>query len=626
VTKIGTKVYSIDAVEKVSGSLKYASDFKLPGMLYGKVLRSPYSHARVVSIDTSKAWKTAGIRAVVTGQDYDLPLYSVAGVRNVDDRLLAGEKVRYIGDEVAAVAAVDEDAAKEAIGKIVVEYDKLEPVFDPEKAMREGAPLVHESIQNNTVNVIRIRHGNVKRAFDKCEAVVEATFTTPIVHQAYLEPHSAVAQWDFQGRLTLWIPTQSPRLSQITYAKALGTSPDKVRIIQMPMGGAFGGKLEYKLHPICALLAREANAPVKMRNSRKEEFTSGIPRLPMKIKMRAGCKKDGTITAKHTEIICDCGAYVNYSQGIQLSATTRHDNLYRLKNIHTDSYLVYTNTIPKGCFRGFGCPQSFFALESIIDMLANEIQMDPAEFRLRNASQRGDKTPHGWFFGSCGLSEAITRSTEKAGWKEKRESLPKKRPGEKAYGIGMACCLHVSGNRTFLPFFDGAAAYVRVDEEGKVTVSVGEPDLGQGSKTTFALIVAHELRIPVEWVMVGPVDTDLSPHGLGTFGDRSTTLTGNAVKNAALDAKQKILAFASKQLSTDSSDLVITDGMIFSRKDAAVRMGFAEAARYASFENAGGTVLGSGRFIPPHVTMVNPKSKVGNISCAYPFVAQVAEV
>jgi CO/xanthine dehydrogenase Mo-binding subunit len=625
-SKVGTRVTSIDAIEKVTGNLKYGSDFQLPGMLYGKILRSPIPHAKICSIDASQAQKLPGVKAIATGRDYDLPLFSVAGVKNVDDRLLAKKKVRYIGDEVAAVAAVDGDLATEALSKIIVEYEELPAVFDPVEAMRDNSVLVHESVKKNIVNKIQIRHGDVQKSFNESDAVVEATFETPIVHQAYLEPHSAVAQWDFQGRLTLWIPTQSPRLAQMTYANALGISPDKIRIVQLPMGGAFGAKLEYKLHPICALLARKANAPVKMTNTRKDEFTVGVPRLPMKIKMKAGCKKDGTLLAKQAEIIANCGAYVNYSQGIQLSATTRHDNLYRLKNIYTDSYLIYTNTIPKGCFRGFGCPQSFFALESIIDMLAQEIHMDPAEFRLKNAVRTGDTTPHKWYFGSCGLREAIAKATEKADWKNKRKILPTKNSRKKAYGIGLACCLHVSGNRTFLPFFDGAAAYVRITAEGSVNISVGEPDIGQGSRTTFALIAAHELGIHLKSVSVSFADTDISPQGLGTFGDRSTTLTGNAVKNAANDARNQLIDVASKILKVDASDLIIENGIISSMKNQRIRMDFCEASKFASFERAGGAILGVGQFIPPNVTMVDPHTKVGNISCAYPFVAQVAEV
>jgi CO/xanthine dehydrogenase Mo-binding subunit len=625
-TKVGSRVPLIDAVEKVTGSLKYGSDFTLPGMLCGKVLRSPLPHARIVSIDPQRARKLPGVRAVITGWEEELPIYSVAGEKYPDERLLARGKVRYIGDEIAAVAATDEATAREALKRIGVEYEELPGVFDPVDAMREEAPRVHENIRQNIARTIQIRHGDVDSAFRESCAVVEGTFKTPLVHQSYLEPHCALAEWDFQGRVTLWIPTQSPTLARITYANALGISRDKIRIIQMPTGGAFGGKLEYKLHPLCALLARRANAPVKMTNTREEEFTASLPRVPMIIRMKAGCRKDGTLLVKQAEIIADSGAYLNYGPGILLSATTRHDNLYRLENIRTDSYLVYTNKVPTGCFRGFGCPQSFFAFESVIDMLADAIRMDPADFRLKNARRAGDMTPHKWYLGSCGLSEAIERSTEQAGWYSKRKQLPAKGSQDTAYGIGLACCLHVSGNRSFLPFFDGASATVRIDEEGYVIVHVGEPDIGQGSKTTFALIAAHELGIPIEWVKVAPVDTDISPHGLGTFGDRSTTLAGNAVRNAAMEARKMLLGAAARKFEASPAALSIEEGVIRSSHAPSARMEFKEAAQLVSYERGGATVTGHGQFIPANVSMVDPETKAGNISCAYPFVAQIAEV
>jgi CO/xanthine dehydrogenase Mo-binding subunit len=595
-------------------------------MLYGKVLRSPVPHARIVSIDAGRARGLPGVKAVVTGLEEDLPVYSVAVNKHHDERVLARDKVRYVGDEVAAVAAIDEATAREALKLIEVEYQEIPAVFDPVEAMREGAPLVHEGVRQNIARTIKIRHGDVDAAFQESDAVVEGTFKTPLVHQAYLEPNSAVAQWDSQGRVTLWIPIQSPTLARLTYANALGISPDKIRIIQMPMGGGFGGKLESRLHPLCALLARKANAPVKMTNTREEEFSTSLPRLPMIIKMKAGCKKDGTLLAKEAEIIADNGAYLNYGPGILFSAAVRPDNLYRLKNIRTDAYLVYTNKVATGCFRGFGLPQSFFALESIIDTLASEINMDPVDFRLRNASQTGDVTPHQWYLGSCGLSEAIEKSAEKADWYTKRKAFPMKRSGDSAYGIGMACCLHVSGNRSLFPFFDGASAYVRIDEEGYVIVHVGEPDIGQGSKTTFAQITAHELGIPIEWIKVPSLDTDISPHGLGTFGDRSTTLTGNAVRQAAIEARGILLDAAARRLEVSPSGLFIEGGQVVSTQDHSVKMEFKEAAQIASFERAGATVIGHGHFIPPNVSMADPETGVGNVSCAYPFVAQIAEV
>jgi CO/xanthine dehydrogenase Mo-binding subunit len=590
----------------------------------------------------------------------DFPKYSVAGQKLLDDQVLATGKVHYVGDEIAAVAATDADTAEEAAGLISVEYEELPAVFDPVEAMKPGAPLVHEEFATNIAVTMDFERGNLNKGFLEAYAVVEDEFTTPMVHQGYLEPQSGVAAWH-GDRLTLWISMQTPELARITYANGLGITPDRIRVIQMPMGGAFGGKLEYKMHMIAAVLAKFARRPVKIVNTRREEFMAGTPRVPMRIHMRVGAKKDGTLVAKETHIIAGNGAYTNYGPGIMLSAAHRHDNLYRLDNIHTRAQLVWTNTAGTGCFRGFGNPQSHFAFESALDMLAVELAMDPAELRLKNATQTGDLTVHGWVIGSCGLSDCVRESTRIAGWAEKwpnrvtgsvRTRDVAAAEGRFARGIGMACCLHVSGNRTFLPYFDGASAFIRINEQGRVLVQVGETDLGQGSRTVFAQMAAEELGIPVEWVDIATVDTDISPHGLGTFGDRATTLGGNAVRKAAQAAREKLLAWSAQAMMSKEGaqpaaasaaggrslrmveptrrirkeDLKIKDGVIHLPEDPDMRMTVQEAVCQYSYDHAGSTLNAEGDFVVPGVSMVHPETKYGNISCAYPFVAQVAEV
>ncbi|WP_347489542.1 xanthine dehydrogenase family protein molybdopterin-binding subunit [Desulfoscipio sp. XC116] len=622
---IGKSVPLIDSVEKVTGQQIYGSDFSLPGMLYGKVLRSSIAHGKVLHVDTSKARCLPGVRAVITGHEIDLPNYSVAGEKMLDERLLAGDRVRYRGDEIAVVAAVDEETAEEALKLIKVEYEPLPGVFDMEEAMLPDSPLVHDQFGTNIAREMTINHGDIEKAFADADVIVEGKFETPRVHHGYLEPHAAVAQWDIKGKVTFWVPTQSHVLARMTYANALGIGQDKVRVIQLPLGGGFGGKLEYKLHPLCALLARETGRPVKMVNTRTDELMASLPRVPMIINMKMGARRDGTFLAKATRVLADNGAYMNYGPGILLSASTRADNLYRIKNISTKGFLVYTNKVPTGAFRGFGCPQSHFAMEILIDKLAVELNIDPAELRLLNASQTGDITPHNWHLGSCGLSDCIKKSVEIADWKTKKEQTKLKDTNKLAKGIGIACCLHVSGNRTFLPFFDGASAYVRVNEEGKVVVLPGEVDIGQGSRTVFAIIAASELGIPLEWVEVPTLDTDINPHGLGTFGDRVTTLGGNAVKAAAINAREQILAVAAEELQTAVENLKIDNGVIFDCHTEK-SIGFPEAAQLASYKQAGATIIGKGSFLPPNVSMVHPDTKVGNVSCAYPFVTQIAEV
>jgi CO/xanthine dehydrogenase Mo-binding subunit len=626
---IGKSLPLIDGVEKATGRYVYGGDFSVNGMIYGAVLRSPVAHGRVLNIDVSKAKALRGVFAVVTGKDMDFPLYSVAGEKWLDEQLLAGDIVRYKGDEVAVVAADTADAALEAVSLIKAEYEELPPVFDAEEAMAPGAPLVHEQFGTNIAREMNVERGDVAEAFAKASVIVEGEFQSSRIHHAYIEPNSGIAHWS-GDKITFWLPTQSPVLARMTYAKALGVRKDQVRVIQLPLGGGFGGKLEYKLHPLCALLSRFSGRPVKMTNSRHDELTASLPRVPMKITMSMAFGKDGEMLGKKSRVIADNGAYMNYGPGILLSAVTRSDNLYRIKNIHNKGYLVYTNRMPTGAFRGFGCPQSHFAQETLIDEAAVKLGIDPVELRLRNASQAKDVTPHNWWFGSCALSECIEKSAAAANWTEKKNA-PKTDDGKWVKGIGIACCLHVSGNRTFLPFFDGSSAFVKINEEGRAIVFPGEVDIGQGSKTVFAMIAAEELGIPIDWISVADMDTDVSPHGMGTFGDRVTTLGGNAVKNAAADARRQLLDVAARLLFTSPSNLEIRDGVIRRRDGGDSMLGkgsidFAEAAQAASYEKAGATVVGYGSFQPPDVSMVNPDTKAGNVSCAYPFVTQIAEV
>jgi CO/xanthine dehydrogenase Mo-binding subunit len=621
---IGQDVPMIDGLDKVSGQHTFTADMQLPGMLYGKVLRSPYPHARILNIDTSQAKSLMGVRTILTGRDMVYPHYSVSGQGVLDEQLLAGEKVHYIGDEIAVVAAVDADTAAQALDLIKVEYEELPAVFDPREAMLASAPLVHEDQESNVPYKIDYFRGNIEQGFMESAVIVEDTFSTPLQYQGYLEPHAAVARCDARGRVCIWIPSQSPTLAQGTYARALGIGPDQIRIIQMPIGGGFGGKLEYKLHALCALLARATCQPVKMEYTRKEDFQVCLPRVPMHIHMKLGVRSDGILAAKETEIIADSGAYVNYSHGIMLSACHRHDNLYRINNIKTKAYLAYTNKIATGCFRGFGNPQSHFAYESILDMAAEQLGMDPAELRLRNASQKGDITPHGWKLMSCGLSDCIQKSTEAAQWTEKRSQKPIQ--GRFARGIGMACCLHVSGNRTFLPYFDGASSFIRIDTEGKATVFTGETDLGQGLRTIFAQIAANELGLSPNDVNVKLVDTEISPRGLGTFGDRGTTIGGNAVRLAAIDARHKLIDIAAEELQANKENLVIAEGVCYDQENRDKQISVAEIAKLGWAHLAGGLVTGQGVFKPDDVSMVHPQTKFGNVSCAYPFAAQVAEV
>ena len=621
---IGKGVPLIDAREKVTGKLEYGTDMVLPGMLHGKVLRSPLPHARVLSIDVSKALRLSGVRAIATAADAPTAPFTVPGQTLDDELLFARDKVRFIGDEVAAVAAADLDTAEEAISLIEVEYEPLPGVFDPEDALKEGAPLVHEEHGSNIANRQKFGRGDFDAALARADVVYEGRFVTSLVHQGYLEPHGVVASWDSSGRVTLYLPIQTPVMVRMSYARALGISEDRIRVIQYPLGGGFGGKQECKIHPICALLAKKTEKPVRMANTRRDEFIASLPRLPMIINMKIAGSSDGTLLGKSIRIIADNGAYTNYAPAIMYSALMRHDNLYRIPNLLAEGLLVYTNKIPTGPFRGFGNTQAHFAFESAIDMFAAKIGMDPAELRLKNARQKGDVTPHGWKLGSCGLSECIQEAMNDAGWKEKRGNAG---TGRKRHGIGIACCLHVSGNRAVMPAFDGSSSYIRINQAGKALVFTSETDLGQGARTTFAQIAAERIGLRVEDVNVALVDTDTSPHGWGTWGDRATTLGGNAVLAASEDARRQLVEIAAAKLEANPQDIVGENGRLYVAGAPNRSIMIAEAAKAFSYSKSGAILTGQGSYVPDDIVSVpDPVNKYGNVSVAYPFAAQVAEV
>lgn len=611
---VGKRLPALDARDKATGRAEFVSDIRLPGMLWAKVLRSPVAHARIRNIDVSRALKLGGVKMVLTGKDCPPHKYGVV-IR--DETILAVDKVRYAGDEIAIVLATDPDIAEEALELIAVDYEELPVLLDPREAMEEGAPLIHEGKSNVAVR-LHIERGEVDRAFAESDVVLEDTYNTSMVYQAYLEPMAAVAAVDASGRLTLWAGLQNPSAARLTFADALGIPADKLRIIQPHFGGGFGAKLEHKVPLLCAFAALKSGRPVRLVNDREEDFQAGHPRVPMTIRLKLGAKKDGTLTAKQVEIIADNGAYTVYAPGILSTALYRIDLLYRIANVRADGVLVYTNKAPTSAFRGFGNAQMHFAFECHLDALAKELGLDPKELRLKNAAYPGYVNPHGWKVGSCGLKECIEKATAAIGWEEKKANKQPRR------GVGMACCMHVSGNRSFKKEFDGSAALVRVDDGGNVFVYSGEADLGQGARTVFAQIAAEELGVPYEKVKVAIVDTDIAPFAWGTFASRATYLGGNAVRAAAADAKRQILEFAAELLNVPVGLLNIQNGRIVGPSEKK-SLDLAEVTREYMYRHAGANIIGRGSFVPEGVEYPD-ETKYGNISGAYPFAAQAAEV
>jgi CO/xanthine dehydrogenase Mo-binding subunit len=616
---IGKRIYQLDSREKATGKAVYGIDVSLPGMLHGKILRSPLPHARILHIDTLKAEKLLGVRAVITAEDTPRVTF---GAQINDEYPLAVDRVRYIGDEVAAVAAIDEETAMEALELIRVEYEELPAVFSPREAMGPGAPTIHEA-EDNIATHFEFGRGNTEEGFQEADYTFEDRFLTSNVHPCYLEPHVCVTHVDSGGKITIWGSLQAPARNRDLIARALNVPAGKIRIIQTVVGGGFGGKSTQviSLYPICVFLALKAGSPVRILNSWVEEFATSRSRMPAEIRIRLGIKRDGTFTAKELDILANCGAYAGTGPAVVSTTATRATSLYRFKNIKCRGNLIYTNSTPIGSVRGYGNPQLHFALESIIDIAADGIGMDPLEVRLRNAIREGETSVHGWVMNSCQLGECLRVAAQRSGWEEKRSKRRKE-----SRGIGMASMIHVSGNRAVHPFYDGSAAYVRINPHGGIDLISGEAEIGQGCNTVFAQIVAEVLGVPVSDIHPMPLDTDHSPFGLGTFASRVTTLGGKAVQMAAEDARKQLLHVAAERMKAPIDALECSGGRIYAKGSPNRGMEIAEAASIALHSSGGTPILGVGKFVVPSTVVIPDQGKYGNISMAYSFGVQVAEV
>ena len=613
---IGRPTPYLEGLDKALGRTKFVSDMVLPGMLHGAVLRSPHAHARILSVDADRARGLPGVRAVITRDD--LPGIKF-GPRSEDWDILATDKVLFHGHEVAAVAATDRDIAAEALELIRVEYEPLPHVLDPLAALEEGAPLLYEESGTNLAAEFKIESGEVDRALDESHYVYEDRYFTNQVYQSYLEPKGALAEWDLAGRLTLWAGTQIPNMMRMTYAKALGLPADKIRVVVPEYGGAFGAKMEHTTHLIAALLARKAGGPVRLFHSRDEDFRAGNPRVPMHYDIKLGLDREGRLLAKDVRVVGGAGARLVYAQIITATACYRVDSLYNFQNVRAKGLTVYTNTVPTSCFRGFGNSQGTFVLESALDMAARKLGIDPAELRRINDLGPDSTSIHDWKINSNALMECVDKAVKASGWKAKRAAPEPHR------GIGLACCNHVSGNRPFAREFDGGAGIVRVGRDGRVTVYHGESDMGQGQKTVYAMIAAERLGVDLDMVQVAMVDTDISPFGFGSFATRGTMMGGNGVLRAAEAAFEQLAEVAADMLEANPADLVCRGGRWFVEGSPDKHLGWLEVTEEITLRRRGAPVMGTGFYEPPTV-LPDPVTKKGNISPAYPFACQIAEV
>jgi len=617
-TNIGKSVPKLDAVEKATGKAGYPQDIKLPGMMYGKILWSNHPHAEILEIDTTQAEKLSGVKAVITSKDMPPTKLGFAE----DNPPLKGDKVRSLRDEVAAVAAVDEETAEQALELIKVKYKPLPAVFDPEKAMKDDAPQIHAEAKGNRNKLhYAFEYGDVDAAKAESDVVVKHRFKLTWVKHCCLAPYSCVASWDESGKLTMYSPTQIPFLYQRDLANVLQIPSSMIRVIQPKIGGAFGSKLDlYPNEVICAVLAKKAGQPVMLTYTREEEFKCTPSRQPVVVDIEMGAKKDGTLTFRNVFSILDNGAYTSWGATIPYVMMNSATSLYKCKNIRFNTAIIYTNNMYSGAMRGYGNPQGTFVVERMMDILAEKLGMDALELRLKNCNQPNEVTPQGFKVTTCGLRECLETVAKRLDWKKKRRDAQE---GTLRRGVGLASYFHVGGGARVYRS-DGCGAIVKVDDYGHVTLITGATEIGTGSETVLAQITAEELGVRAEDVTVINNDTAIKPWDVGIHASRTTFITGNAARQAAAKVKAKILKTASELLDESEDDLEINDRKVYSKKNPDKTLEIGKVIRRAHFREHGQTFMAEDFYDPP--TEMEDKDYRGNISVTYGFGTQGAEV
>jgi 4-hydroxybenzoyl-CoA reductase subunit alpha len=615
---IGQDIPRTDARAKATGAAVYTDDMKLPGMLYGQLLRSPLPHARIARIDVGRAARLPGVKCVITAEDTHKIKYGNWRLfpDTQDEYPLAVDKVRFIGDEVAAVAAVDRDTAREALALIAVEYEELPAVYSVEDSLAAGAPVIHAETPGNISVNRKISYGDVEKGFAESNYVREDTFTVQAVSPAYLEPCACLAQCDLDGRITLWTSTQTPYIVQCLLASTLGMRENDIRVIKPYVGGGFGGKMELRPWEFCAaFMARRTGRPVKFTLTREDELAYGRRRHPMKLWSRVGFKKDGTLVAKDLKILLDGGAYNAMGPTATFLCGNFGAMLYRYPNYRFLGQHVYTNKPPASAMRGFGAPQSLFAAETQMNIAALELGMDPIDLRIKNAMVTGDEIPDVATVSSCGFIESLRAAAAMSGWSEKRKNLGRGR------GIGIGCYSFISGGvfnwfNTQYPF---SAAEVRVFSDGTAHLLTMASDIGQGADTVLKQILAEELGLQMEDIRLTAADTAVTPQAdLGTWGSRVTLMAGNAVLDAARQIREKLFGAVSARFNLNVIfDMECSGGRVQAKGKPDRGMRFGEAVAMVQKAQRGEPLVARGYYTPRNKGLVTP---------AFSFGAQVAEV
>lgn len=621
-SSVGKRLPRIDAPDKATGRALYTDDITLPNMIYGKLLLSPVAHAKIKSIYTRKAESIPGVKVILTGAEVTDETYGTSPPR-YDETVLVKDKVRYIGDVVAAVAAVDEETCYKALEIIEVEYEELPAVFDSLEAMKDGAPRLFDDKYDHNINT-RVDHhfGDIDKGFAEADYIKEACFVGNRTYQNAIEPHCAVASWDAHNRVTLYTSTQVVHYVHHQLSRILHVPMGNIRVIMTNCGGGFGSKAATNpLEVLSVLLAKKAGCPVKMRFNREEMYLYGRGRHKQYIDLKIGIKKDGAITAVKQKAVLEGGAYSSFGIVAVYYAGAMLPTLYKIPNFKYDGFRVNTNLPPCGAMRGHGCLHPRLAFESLLTMIAEEAGLEPIDIRLKNAMEPETRTCNDLDIHSCELKACLQKVREKSGWDKKRGKLPAGR------GIGIGCGGFVSGAGypIYRSNFPHSNAVIKVEEDGsKAVLFIGDTDIGQGADTVLGQMAAEAMGISFDRMQVISADTGITPLGFGAYSSRVTLMGGSASKRAGEEVKKQIVTAASKILNTREASLDAKDNRVFTKDDPMKFIPWEEAA--AAYFSEHGPLVGRGHYAPAKGLGGTFKGAAIGTSPAYSFSAAVCEV
>jgi len=613
---VGKSTKRVDTSAKATGEALFTADLSLPRMLVAKVKRSPHAHARILRVDTSGAERLPGVRAVVTSGDSTGEKWGVFRYTQ-DQAFLPSDKVRFIGEEVAAVAAVDEDTAAAALDLITVEYEELPAVFTIDEAMKPGAVLIHEHNPGNINVHVKIDVGDVGKGFAASYYVREDTFSAPEESYFQTEPYAVVAQFDNSGNLDIWMPNAGPHLKAKPLSNLLKMPLNKVRVRKITIGGAFGGRSEISpADVICALLARKARQPVKITYTREENSIATRQAHSMTTTIKTGVDREGRVLSRDITCHMDGGAYSSTGPIATSVPFLCMEQAYRMENVRYNGYRVFTNKPIRGMFRTHG--RAFACgIDLQLDLIGSELGIDPVTMRLRNARQAGDYTPTRSLVPSCGMTETIEKTADAAGWKEKWGKLPP------FHGIGIGC----NSVQTGFPMGirGGSTAFIKFNEDGGATVISGVVDNGQGNENMIVQIAAEELGLLPEDIQIITADTEVTPSDPGSYSMCETFIGGNAVRLAAIDAKEKLFQVAARALEAKPGELTARDRRIFVKGEPERSIPVGRVIRMAL--SKGQSIAGEGSYWPK----VDPRREwvenpFGQLSETFSFGTTMVEV